>query len=120
LNPKIRISETKSNSLWPPSDKVAEISLEEFTKVMKASFSIYSEPVPGKPYSVRYTGTPYDPSNEDCRSIQIPSHAKGTMLCPLVIFSVLDKFEIPIEDYLEAMAGQGKIVRMPPVPSGAE
>jgi hypothetical protein len=36
------------------------------------------------------------------------------MLCPLVIFSVLDKFEIPVEDYLEAVAGQGKLVRMPP------
>lgn len=113
----MRISETKSNLLWPPSDKVAEISLEEFTKVMKASFSIYSDPVPGKPYFVRYTGAPYDPSNEDCRSIQVPTHAKGAMLCPLVIFSVLDKFEIPVEDYLEAIMGQGKVMRMPPASS---
>jgi hypothetical protein len=110
----MRISKTKSNLLWQPSDKVTEISLEEFTKVMKANFSIYSEPVPGRPNTVRYTGPPYDPSNEDCRSLQVPAHARGTMLCPLVIFSVLDKFEIPVEDYLEAVAGQGKLVRMPP------
>lgn len=110
----MRISQTRSNSLWQPSDKVVEISLEEFTNVMKSSFTIYSEPVPGKPYSVRYTGPPYNPSHEDCRSLQVPAHAKGSMLCPLVIFSVLDKFEIPVEDYLEAVAGQGKLVRMPP------
>lgn len=107
----MHISETKSNLLWPPSNNVAEISLEEFTRAMK-TFHIVSEPVPNRPYAVRYTGSPYNPASEDCRSLQVTAHAKGTKLSPLVIFSVLEKFAIPVEDYLEALAASGKLVRM--------
>jgi hypothetical protein len=81
---------------------------------MKLNFAIFSEPVPGKPYSVRYTGPPYVQSDENCRSLQVPAHAKGTIFCPLVVFSVLDKFEIPIPEYMEAVAGQGKLIPIRP------
>ena len=114
MKPRMHISETQSNSLLQPNDAVVEISVAEFTRVMKVYFGIYSEPVPGKPYFVRYTGPPYDQTNEDCRSMQVPAHAKGTLFCPLVIFSVLDKFEITCAEYLEALAGQGKLIPIKP------
>ena len=110
----MHVAQTRSNSLLQPSDAVKEISVEEFTRIMKTQFAIFSEPVPGKPYFVRYTGPPYDQTNEDCRSMQVPAHAKGTKFCPLVIFSVLDKFEITLAAYLEALAGQGKLVPIKP------
>jgi hypothetical protein len=107
----MHISQTKSNLLWPPKNEVAEISLEEFTRAMK-TFFVVSDPVPGRPYAIRYTGPPYKAANEDCRSLQVTAHARGTMVCPLVVFSVLEKFEIPVEDYLEVLAGHGKLVHM--------
>ncbi len=109
----MHISETKSNLLWSPNDQVTEVSLEDFTRAMK-TFLIYSEPVPGRPYAVRYTGPPYNPSVEECRSLQVTAHAKGTKVSPLVVFSVLEKFSVPVEEYLEALAAQGKLVRMRP------
>jgi hypothetical protein len=118
VNTKMHVSETKSSLLWPPNDRVAEISLVEFTRAMK-TFFVVSDPVPGRAYAIRYTGPPFKATNEDCRSLQVTAHAKGTMVSPLVIISVLEKFEIPAEEYLEAVAGQGKLVRMKP-PSEAE
>ena len=77
-------------------------------------FGILNEAVPGKRYAVRYTGPPFDPSNEECRSLQVFPHARGTMLCPLNVIAVLDKFEIPQSAYIEAIEGQGKLIRMRP------
>jgi hypothetical protein len=114
LKPRMQVAQTQSNLLKQPNDAVKEISVEDFTRIMKTQFAIYSEPVPGKPYFVRYTGPPYDQRNEDCRSMQVPTHAKGTKFCPLVIFSVLDKFEIPLASYLEAVSGQGKLLPIKP------
>jgi hypothetical protein len=110
----MHVAQTQSNLPMQPNDAIKEISVEEFTRIMKTQFAIYSEPVPGKPYFVRYTGPPYDQSNEDCRSMQVPAHARGTKFCPLVIFSVLDKFEITLAAYLEALAGQGKLLPIKP------
>lgn len=97
-----------------PNDLVAEISVEDFTKILRATFGIYAELVPGKAYAVRYTGSPYDHSQEDCRSLVVYSHAKGTTFSPLVIFSVLSKFDISVPSYNEAVAGQGKLIQMKP------
>lgn len=115
----MHISKTESNSLSQPSDAVAEISLEEFSRVLKVNFFVYSEPVPGRPYCVRYTGSPYDHGNENCKSMQISAHDRGTRVSPLVIISVLGKFEIAIPDYLEALSGQGKLVPIKPRSSGS-
>ena len=103
-----------SDSLLQPSDLVAEISVEDFTKILRATFSIYAEPVPGKAYAVRYTGSPYDHSQDECRSLVVYAHAKGTIFSPLVIFSVLSKFDISVPSYNEAVAGHGKLIQMKP------
>jgi hypothetical protein len=114
LSPKMQVSKTKSNLQTQPSEEVAESTVEEFSRVLRQHFGIFNEPVPHKPYAVRYTGEPYNQSDEDCKSIQVFTHAKGTMLSPLCIYSVLSKFEIPVQRYTEAVVGQGKLIRMKP------
>ena len=109
MNPRIRISETGSTSLKLLDTAIVEISVEAFSRIMRTHFGIFSEPVANRPNAVRYTGPPYDQSNEDCRSLQVFAHARGTMLSPLVIYHVLDKFEVQPTTYCEAAAGQGKL-----------
>jgi hypothetical protein len=110
----MHISQTKSDLLSQPSEAVAEISIQDFSRLLRSSFDIASEVVPNKPYAVRYTGPPYIQSNEDCKSILVYAHAKGTRISPLCIFAVLEKFQIPVPAYLDAVLGQGKMPRMKP------
>ena len=95
----MQVSKTKSNLPTQPSEEVAESTIEEFSQVLRQHFGIFSEPVPHKPYAVRFTGEPYDQDHEDCKSIQVFTHAKGTMLSPLCMQAVLSKFEIRPEVY---------------------
>jgi hypothetical protein len=105
LNPRIKIIlETVSNSHTQHNDAVCEISVETFTQIMRKDFNIFSEPVPGKAYGVRYTNEPSAQSKDERKSIQVFTHNKGTMLGPLVITSILTKFEIDEASYLEAMS----------------
>ena len=108
----MRVSQTQSKLPLQPSDAVKESSVADFCRIMKLHFFVMNDPVPGKPYAVRFTGPPYDATNEECRSIQVPAHAKGTMLCPLAIFAVLDKFEITVDRYVEALSS--KLIPMKP------
>jgi hypothetical protein len=110
----MQVSKTKLNLQTRPNDEVAEITVEEFSRILRLHFGIFNEPVSQKPYAVRYTGEPYDQSNEDCKSVQVYAHAKGTKLSPLCVLAVLSKFDIPVEHYAEAIAGQGKLMRMGP------
>lgn len=112
--PRVLISETNSSLQEQHNDGIKEILVGTFSTIMKEHFGIVSEMVPAKPTAIRYTGAPYDHSNEDCKSLQVFPHSKGTILCPLVVFSILQKFEIPESEYLEAIAGQGKLLKMHP------
>jgi len=114
LSTKIRVSEVTSQLPKLRNDAITDILVEDFSKVMRLNFAIFSEPVPGKPAAVRYTGAPYNHSDEECKSLQVFSHAKGTTFCPLNVIAILDKFEIPHSAYIEAIAGQGKLIRMRP------
>jgi hypothetical protein len=80
---------------------------------MKLNFGIGSEAVAGKPYAVRYTRLPYEPNNQDCKSVQVFAHAKGTVFSPLCVKAVLLKFDILPLEYEEA-ASHGKLVKMQP------
>lgn len=106
------ISQTKSNLQPPLDDSVAEVVVEDFSRVLRSHFGIVNEPVTGKPYAVRYTGQPFIHTNQDCKSIQVFAHAKGTRLSPLCVSSVLSKFDIPVLGYKEAILGQGKLIPM--------
>lgn len=76
------------------------MELEALIRVMRA-FGVQSEPVVGRSYAVRFMGSPYNPFVEDCRSIQVTAHNKGRLVSPLVIKSVLEKFEIKEPDFIE-------------------
>jgi hypothetical protein len=115
LNPKVQITKlAESSSLKQRSETVAELALSDFVTLMRENFNIFSEPVPNRPNLVRLIGSPYDAHHPDCRSMQVPTHARGTMVCPLVILEVLRKFDIAIPTYNEAAAGQTKLVTSRP------
>jgi hypothetical protein len=114
LNPRIQVSETDSKSQLLPNDEIGEIEVEEFSKLLRTHFGIFCEPVPGRAYALRFTGSPYDHSNEDCRSLQVIPHAKGTILSPLCVLSILVKFDIPVATYCDARSSQGKLFKMKP------
>ena len=113
MNPKIQISETGSKLLQQPNAAVVETTVEDFSRILRQHFQIMNERG-SKSYAVRYIGKPYDYSIEECKSIQVFAHNRGTMFSPLVIFAVLDKFEIAPTAYLEAVASQGQVIRMRP------
>jgi len=75
-----------------------------------------SETVEGKPYAVRYVGSPYNCSSEECRSKLVYAHGRGKTeplkLSPLNVEAVLEKFEITVEAYNEAFETQAKVINI--------
>jgi hypothetical protein len=116
VNPKVLITKLDEFNLLKQrrEETVDEIEVSDFVTLMKTSFNIFSESVPGRPNFVRLTSSPYNASDPDCRSMQVPTHARGTKVCPLVILEVLRKFDIAIPDYNAAAAGQA--ILLPPRP----
>lgn len=111
----MHLSRTKSNSLKQPSDSVEETSIADFSRRLKVYFSIFAEPIPERSFGVRFfKGPPSAHSVAESPSMVVYPHAKGTMVSPLVIFSVLRKFDISIEDYLEAVLTDGKLIPIKP------
>jgi hypothetical protein len=93
------LPEQKQRSL----DPIPEIELEVLTRILRTSFSIVSEPVDGKPYAVRFIGSPYNTFCEDCRHIQIFTHHRGQSVSPHNVKAVLAKFEIEEKEFMEAL-----------------
>jgi hypothetical protein len=87
----------------PSIDSIPEIELEVLIRIMRTSFSIVTEQVVGKPYSVRFVGSPYNTFVEDCRAIQIFTHNRGRTVSPHNTKAVLAKFEIEEALFIEAM-----------------
>jgi len=83
---------------------IPELELSLFVRVMWEHCGVTSEPVEGRPYSVRFVGKPYNTFVPDCPSKQVFAHQKGKtlplMLSPHVIKAVLAKFDIEEEDFL--------------------
>jgi hypothetical protein len=99
----MHLSKTSSNLLKQPSDSVAEVASDLFTRILRDHFSIYSEVIPGKRMGVRYFNTSPTFSNADTLSMAVYPHSGGTRIGPLIIFSVLRKFDISVEAYAEAV-----------------
>ena len=60
--------------------------------------SVFIEPVEGKPYYVRFRQLTNN------RTVQGMTHNKGTTLNPRFIQQILERFEISVPDFLEALA----------------
>lgn len=88
--------------LQPPRDLIPEMELEVLIHIMRTSFDIVTEIVDGKPYAVRFVGSPYNTFVEDCRHIQIFTHNKGRSVSPHNIKAVLAKFNIGEKTFMEA------------------
>jgi hypothetical protein len=85
--------------------EITELELQALILTMRA-FDIHNLQVEGRPNCVRFIGSPYNAFVEDCRSMQVNCHARGKTgrgVCPLGIKALLDKFEIPEEDFLAAL-----------------
>jgi len=65
--------------------------LDKFVQLMREEFAIFAEPVVGKPYAVRFVGSPYNTFLPDCPSLIVFAHNRGTTVSPLVIAQVLKK-----------------------------
>lgn len=100
----------ESSSQQQLDERVDEIELAEFVKLLKDNFAIFSEPARNRPSVVRLIGSPYNATNPECLSMQITAHARGTRVSPLVIYAVLRKFDIGTAAYNEAVAGQQKLI----------
>jgi len=78
------------------------MNLEVLMHIMRASFDIVTEVVDGKPYAIRFVGSPYNTFVEDCRSIQVFTHNRGRSVSPHNIKAVLAKFDISEKTFMEA------------------
>jgi len=99
----MHLSKTSSNLLKQPSDSVAEIASDLFTRILRDYFSIFSEVIPGRRVGVRYFNALPTSSTADTLSMAVYPHNGGTLIGPLIIFSVLRKFDISVEAYIEAV-----------------
>ena len=86
----------------PLHSTIPEIETEALIKVMRA-FNVRH--LPGeKAYSIRFVGSPFNSFVEDCRSILVYTHSRGSSyLSPLNVKSILNKFEIQESDFLEEL-----------------
>lgn len=102
----------------PQPNKIEEMELQALIRVMRA-FGIQSEPVVGRNNTVRFMESPYNPFVEDCRSVQVPAHNRGTHVCPLVIKAIIDKFGIREQDFIAQVVTDSERFGPSAPPSGS-
>jgi len=66
-------------------------------RVFKDRYGIFIEPVPDKPYHVRFRQL------QTKTKIQGMTHAKGTKISPRFLAQILDRFHIKVPDFLEGL-----------------
>jgi len=86
--------------------KIPEMDVWQFAQLMKERFQILHEPLGGKAYWYRFTGSPYNAFCTECRSLSVMAHNRGSRLSPLVIKQVLAKFGVSEKEFLEALEGK--------------
>lgn len=74
-----------------------ELELTVAIRIFKDRYGVFIEPVKDRPYYVRFRQLQTD------LSIQGMTHGKGTKLNPRFILQILERFQIPIPDFLEAI-----------------
>ena len=111
----------KSHSL-KPLELISEMDMGDFRRLMKERFAVLSDSTNGKGYLVRFTGQPYKPYSASTKSLAVPAHHRGSRVSPLCIDRVLEKFKIPIKEFVDAQKDfrpLPKIVAMPRKPAKA-
>jgi rRNA pseudouridine-1189 N-methylase Emg1 (Nep1/Mra1 family) len=106
-----------SNSPAQPTDKVPEMEMWAFRKLMRDAFSIVSDPSEQNANLIRFISAPYNQFVENCRAISIYGHARGSRVCPKNIISVLNKFEISVSTFIEALENKPLSPPKPPAPA---
>lgn len=90
-------------SRWLAShSNIPEMNIGEFAKLMKDHFGVLHELVRDQPYWFRFTGPPYNHFVEECRSISVMGHNRGSRLSPHNIIQVLQKFDIKDAQFKDA------------------
>ena len=82
-----------------PRSSIPEMELGDFCRLMKDCYGILHEPVVRRPNWFRFIGSPYNAYAEECRSISMMAHNRGTRFSPHHIKQVLAKFRIDEEHF---------------------
>jgi hypothetical protein len=82
--------------------RVPELELSVAVRIFKDRYSIFHEPVEGKPYSVRFKKL--QRAGEPKLGVQGMTFNKGTMIHPRFLLQILERFDIPVPDFLEGLA----------------
>ncbi len=99
------MSETTSRaSKWlAQRDPIPEMEMEDLRRLLKGRFEILSEIEPRqKQYWLRFMGKPYNAAVQDCRSVRVMAHNRGTKVSPYHIKHILEKFGIEESDFRAA------------------
>lgn len=112
---------SQSESL-KPLELVSEMDMGDFRRLMKERFAVLSDSTSGKGYLVRFTGQPYEVHSALTKSLTIPAHNRGTLVSPLCIGRVLEKFKISIKTFVDnqkTFKPLPKVIAMPKNPGKA-
>jgi hypothetical protein len=82
--------------------RVPELELSVAVRLLKDRYSIFHEPVDGKPYSVRFKSL--QRAGEPKLAIQGMTFNRGTMIHPRFLLQILQRFDISIPDFLEGLS----------------
>lgn len=85
-----------------PPEPIGEVELSLLILTMKG-FNILSE-VGNKLHAVRFTGPPYNPSDQQCRSVEIISHQRGRTVSGFHVDHLLRVFGIAEVDFRDGYA----------------
>jgi hypothetical protein len=66
-------------------------------RLFKDRYSVFIEPVEGKPYYVRFKQL------QTQKSVQGMTHHQGTKLSPRFLLQILERFGISVADFLEGV-----------------
>jgi len=80
------------------------VEVIDFQRLIRRHFNIFSERVPAAPKYLRCLGPPYDPSDPDCKSVDLPTHGHGFAQIKGIIIETrfLRKFDISEEAFKDA------------------
>jgi hypothetical protein len=71
-------------------------------RILKEYHGVFLEPVKNKPHFVRLRQL------DTNRTIQGMTHAKGTKISPRFLQQILERFDIPVPDFVEHLTATAK------------
>jgi hypothetical protein len=92
--------------------RVPELELRVAIRILKDRYAVFQEPVPGRPYYVRFKQL------DTGLSVQGMTHNKGTAISPIFLLQILERFDISVPDFLESLNLEGAKKEVSPVRLG--